>query len=105
MKEDLVRLYQQVALFVSTSLNEGFGLPQLEAMCCGCPVISPHNSAMIEIVEGAGETVKGWNHQQWIDTIERVVTHREEYIRRSYQRAEQFQWDEIVARLVKYIGR
>lgn len=103
-KEDLVMLYQLVTLFVSTSLNEGFGLPQLEAMCCGCPVISPHNSAMIEIVEGAGETVKGWSHQQWIDTIEKVMAHREEYVSRGYQRAAQFQWDEIVARLVKYIA-
>ena len=39
------------------------------------------------------------------DTIEHVVAHREEYVSRGYQRAVQFQWDEIVAQLVKYIGR
>lgn len=59
----LVELYNLATCYVSTALNEGFGIPQLEAMHCGCPVISPHNSAMIEVVSGRGVTIEGWNEK------------------------------------------
>lgn len=101
--EDLVRIYQLVSVFVSTSLNEGFGLPQLEAMCCGCPVVSAHNSAMIEVVEGAGETVKGWEAGDWISTIKKVANNREYYITRGYQRASTYEWSKIISQAVHYL--
>ncbi len=73
--EDLVKLYHMAECFVSASLNEGFGMPQLEALSCGCPIITAHNSAMIEIAEGkdGAFTVKGYHQQDWIATIMQVV--------------------------------
>lgn len=68
-KEDLVKLYNIAACYVSTSLNEGFGMPQLEAMKCGCPVVSPNNSAMTEVVSGYGTLVDGWDEETWINAI------------------------------------
>lgn len=68
--EELVMLYNCAECYVSTSLNEGFGLPQLEAMLCGCRVVSPDNSAMSEVVGGRGVLVSSWNKNEWIDTIE-----------------------------------
>src|SRR5690606_3629676 len=40
--DELLKLYNLATIYVSTSVNEGFGMPQLEAMSCGCPVVSPH---------------------------------------------------------------
>jgi len=102
--EELVNIYSAADAYVSTALNEGFGLPQLEAMCCGCPVISPHNSAMIEIVNGAGETIKGWDKQEWINTILKVCNDREHYISRGLQRATEFEWPVVIEGLIRYIS-
>jgi len=51
--DDLVLLYNIASLFVFPSLYEGFGLPLLEAMACGVPVIASNNSSIPEIVEDA----------------------------------------------------
>lgn len=67
--DDLVKLYNSVDCFVSTSRNEGFGMPQLEAMFCGCPVVSPNNSAMTEVVGGRGLLIDGWDREHWVDRI------------------------------------
>jgi glycosyltransferase involved in cell wall biosynthesis len=102
--EDLVRLYNLAALYVSTSLNEGFGLPQLEAMNCGCPVVSPHNSAMVEVVEGAGMTVEGWDLGAWYDTILSVYNNSEYYRNLGLQRAKQYEWPAIVHSIAQKLG-
>lgn len=47
--EDLVRLYNEAVGFISPSLYEGFGLPLLEAMCCGCPVLASDIPASREV--------------------------------------------------------
>lgn len=67
--DDLVQLYNLATCYISTSLNEGFGMPQLEAMKCGCPVVSPNNSAMTEVVSGYGTLVNGWKEDDWIAAI------------------------------------
>jgi len=102
--EELVLLYQLASAYVSTSINEGFGLPQLEAMSCGCPVVSPHNSAMIEIVEGAGETVKGWDKEKWISSILKVIEKRDFYSQRGLKRAQSHNWGTITNNLLIYLN-
>lgn len=73
--ETLVKLYNIAKCYVSTSLNEGFGMPQLEAMQCRCPVVTAHNSAMIEIAEGKKGvyTVTGYDPATWIDHISEAI--------------------------------
>src|SRR5262249_60789017 len=51
--EQTVRFYQAADVFVYPSLNETFGLPILEAMACGCPVVTSDTSAMPETAGGA----------------------------------------------------
>jgi glycosyltransferase involved in cell wall biosynthesis len=99
--DDLVRLYNLAAVYVSTSLNEGFGLPQLEAMNCGCPVVSPHNSAMIEVVEGAGMTVKEWDVSAWCEAILSVFNNSEYYLDSGFQRSKQYEWPAIAHTIAK----
>ncbi len=52
-EDELVLLYNRAALFVYPSLYEGFGLPPLEAMACGCPVVSSNVTAMPEVLGDA----------------------------------------------------
>ncbi len=101
--EELVKIYNMAALYLSTSKNEGFGMPQLEAMACGCPVISPHNSAMIEVVEGVGETVKGWGKDDWLKTIERVNQNRAMYAQAGLERVKQYNKRAVVASMLAYV--
>ena len=55
---ELVDLYTAAGCFVFPSRYEGFGLPCLEALACGCPVAAYRNSSMEEVVDGAGELVE-----------------------------------------------
>lgn len=69
---DLPKLYSAAQWFVYTSQYEGFGLPLLEAMKCGCPVIASNNSSLPEVVGDAGQLI------QW-DSLEEHITAYEKY--------------------------
>ena len=100
--EDLVKLYHLAACFVSASLNEGFGMPQLEALLCGCPVVTAHNSAMIEVAAGkeGAVTVEGYDPQKWTDTIIQVI---ENHPKVNTAQLENYNWDLILANFLKRI--
>ncbi|MGL5053248.1 MAG: glycosyltransferase family 4 protein [Cetobacterium sp.] len=99
--KELVELYNVVDLYVSTSKNEGFGLPQLEAMSCGCPVVTAYNSAMIEVVEDGGKMIKGWNKDEWINGIEEVYTQKNIYSKLALEKSELYNWKEIIKNFFK----
>jgi glycosyltransferase involved in cell wall biosynthesis len=72
--DDVLRaLYHQAAAFVYPSLYEGFGLPPLEAMTAGCPVVSSNTSSMPEVVRDAGEYFNPNSIDEMREAIERVV--------------------------------
>ena len=100
---DLVKLYNLASCFVSTSLNEGFGMPQLEALYCGCPVVTAHNSAMIEVAEGktGAYTVEGYEAETWISAIEKAL---EEHQEPREEQLKEYDWTRILKRFIqKYI--
>ena len=98
--EDLVKLYHLARCFVSASLNEGFGMPQLEALLCGCPIVTAHNSAMIEVAEGkdGATTVEGYDPETWIHTIIRVTEERPKV--NTAQLAD-YDWDIVLKKLLE----
>ena len=55
--EDLVALYNLATLFIMPSIYEGFGLPVLEAMGCGCPVVTSRGGSLAEVVGEAGRYI------------------------------------------------
>ncbi len=69
-------------------------------MSCGCPVVTAHNSAMIEVVAGAGKTVMGWAQTEWVQSILEVYANRVPYAARGLQRARQYDWQELGGRLL-----
>ena len=56
--DDLPALYSLAEMFVFPSLYEGFGLPVIEAMACGVPVVTGHVPALMEVAGGAVERVE-----------------------------------------------
>lgn len=88
-------LYANAAAFVYPSLYEGFGLPPLEAMAQGCPVISSNTSSMPEIIGDAGELFPPTDLGAMAEAIEAVVyseSRRAELIRKGYERLKEFSW-------------
>lgn len=101
--ELLVKLYNIAHCYVSTAINEGFGMPQLEAMACGCPVITANNSAMTEVAKGRGILVDGWDEQTWIDIICNTVTDNEILESMRNPDISDYSWKRIIMNIDNYI--
>ena len=93
--EVLARLYQRAAAFVCPSRYEGFGIPLLEAMSLGCPVICSNTSSIPEVVGDAGEYFDPNDPESICAAIESVLesrTRRDELITKGYGRCALFSW-------------
>jgi glycosyltransferase involved in cell wall biosynthesis len=71
---DLVALYAGAKVFALVSLNEGFGLPALEAMAYGVPVVASNNSSLPEVVGDAGLLVDPRDENAIVNALERVLS-------------------------------
>jgi glycosyltransferase involved in cell wall biosynthesis len=101
--EELVALYSATTCFVFPSLYEGFGLPPLEAMACGAPVVAADRTSVPEVVGDAAVLVDPSDPDALADAIERVVLSPETatHLRRvGQQRAREFTWDRCAERTV-----
>lgn len=70
---DLLLLYNSAAVFVQPSLYEGFGLPPLEAMACGTPVIVSDTASLPEVVGDAGMKVPPRDIDTWVEALRLVL--------------------------------
>lgn len=96
---DLAALYSAAAGFVYPSLYEGFGLPPLEAMQCGTPVISSNASAMPEVVGDAGLLVDPNDLDALVQAMRLLLDSpelRADLRERGLQRARQFSWERTI---------
>lgn len=93
-KEDLARLYSGAKAFVYPSLYEGFGLPILEAMACGCPVVTSSVGSMKEISAGAAVLCDPESVESIAESILKVLKEdREQQRAKSLRKAGEFSWD------------
>lgn len=93
--EHLPLLYQGAEAFTLPSLAEGFGLPVLEAMACGTPVICSNTTAMPEIAGGAAYLVPPLEIEAWTEAIDLVLSDpeaRQRMSRDGLRRASDFSW-------------
>jgi len=95
----LATLYAQATLFIYPSLYEGFGLPLLEAMRCGCPVVCSNTSSMPEIAGNAALYFDPNNEEEMRTVIENTVQSvktLEDLQACGYEREQLFSWENCV---------
>jgi glycosyltransferase involved in cell wall biosynthesis len=93
--DDLPALYRGADVFMYPSLHEGFGIPILEAMACGTPVITSSISAMPEIAGDAALFVDPYNVRDMSDTLARACAHGHTLnglTEKGIKRAKEFSW-------------
>jgi glycosyltransferase involved in cell wall biosynthesis len=91
--DELARLYRGAAALVYTSLYEGFGLPVLEAMASGTPVVTSVGSAPAELADGAAVLVDPLDVDAIAAGIQEAVARREELRAAGLERAKGFTWE------------
>jgi glycosyltransferase involved in cell wall biosynthesis len=97
---ELARLYRGARCVAYPSLYEGFGIPVLEAMACGAPVVTSRGTAMEEVADGAAILVDAHDPAEIAAGIERAVAERDRLVPRGLERARAFRWDAIAAATV-----
>lgn len=93
---ELARLYANAVALICTSLYEGFGIPLVEAMACGCPVIAPNTSSIPEVVGDAALLFDPNDPQDLGRQIDRVINDSSiltKLVRKGQLRAKQFSWE------------
>ena len=101
--QDLIRLYQGATLFVFPSVYEGFGLPALEAILCGCPTLAVDRSSLPEVVGTADGLVDPDHHEAWAERLEALIQDadmRTTLWEAEYRHAQTMTWERVVSRLL-----
>jgi glycosyltransferase involved in cell wall biosynthesis len=98
---ELARLYRGATCVAYPSLYEGFGIPVLEAMACGTPVVTARGTAMEEVADGAAVLVDAQSPEDIAAGIERAASERDELVARGIERARAFRWDAVAAATVR----
>jgi glycosyltransferase involved in cell wall biosynthesis len=102
-ENDLPALYSGAIAFVYPSLYEGFGLPVLEAMACGCPVITSNTSSLPEIAQDAAILVnpsKPEEIKNALADLSKTQSLREAFIHKGFEKVKQFSWQNATNKLM-----
>jgi glycosyltransferase involved in cell wall biosynthesis len=94
---ELAALYRGARCLVYPSLYEGFGIPVLEAMACGTPVVTSAGGATEEVAGGAAVLVDPHDVASIAAGIEEAAARRDELARKGLERAREFTWPRVAA--------
>lgn len=103
-RQELAALYSGALCLAFPSLYEGFGLPILEAMKCGCPVVTSHLSSMPEVAGKAGILVDPLDVEEIGKGFYEVVSNkakRQEMIKEGFKQVGKFSWEETAKETLK----
>ncbi len=101
---ELPAIYSQASLFLYPSLRESFGIPMLEAMRCGVPVITSNTSSMPEVAGDAAHFVDPYKPEEITQAIELLLTDeakRKELIEKGFKRSAAFSWKAMAEDVLK----
>jgi len=101
---DLPAMYSAAELLIFPSLYEGFGLPVLEAMACGTPVICSNTSSLSEVAGDAAILVNPYDEEEIAQAMKRVLSNpdlREKMKRKGLERAKLFSWEQTAKKTLK----
>jgi glycosyltransferase involved in cell wall biosynthesis len=107
-EDDLARLYAGAEAFLFPSFHEGFGIPVVEAMAAGCPVIASSIPALAEVTGGVSPLFEPLDERGMTADAERLLAdrvYREERVRRGRERSGLFSWDRSAATLLDLYRR
>ena len=93
---ELAYYYTSAQLLAYPSLYEGFGLPPLEAMACGCPVVTSNTSSLPEVVGEAGIMVDPYDIDSLAQAMRQVLTNselRDDMVRKGLEQSKKFSWE------------
>lgn len=102
--EDLVKIYNLATVFVMPSIYEGFGLPVLEAMNCGCPVITTRQGSLPEVAGDAAAYVDPFDTKSITEGISKIINNEklgEELSKKALEQAKKFSIQQFATNLVK----
>jgi glycosyltransferase involved in cell wall biosynthesis len=103
-QEDLHVLYSAASALVFPSLFEGFGIPLIEAMACGCPIAAARATSIPEVTNGSALLFDPLSPEDIADAIHAVLTDRglrTDLAARGYRQVQPFDWKAIVPRLAR----
>jgi glycosyltransferase involved in cell wall biosynthesis len=101
---DLPAIYSQCAVFLYPSLRESFGIPMLEAMRCGCPVITSNTSSMPEVSGGAALLIDPFKPEKITEAMIKVMNDnrlRDELIFKGAEQSAKFSWLAMAKEVLK----
>jgi glycosyltransferase involved in cell wall biosynthesis len=101
---DIAYLFSRALCFTFPSFYEGFGIPAVEAMACGCPVISANTSAMPEVLGDAALYCSPADASAWLAAIRKLNSTpdlRADLVARGRKRAAHYSWRESALRLIE----
>jgi len=96
-------LYWGAQVFVLPSLYEGFGMPILEAMSSGCPVVTSNNSSLLEVAGGAAVLVNATEEESIKQGIKAAISRRNELIKKGIDRVKYISWEETTKQTLAII--
>jgi len=105
-EEDLPHFYNAASVFVFPSLYEGFGLPPLEAMACGTPVIASKAASLPEVIAEGGILIDPHNSKELSEKIYPVLTNeemRKNLSIKALNRAKNFSWEKFSKEVLKVL--
>jgi glycosyltransferase involved in cell wall biosynthesis len=104
--EDTAPLYSGALCSIYASIYEGFGLPILEAMSCGCPVITSNCTSLPEVAGDSAILIDCNNEEEYIEAYKTYYFDkdtRESYKKKGFERAKNFSWEKCTNKIVEII--
>lgn len=102
----LANFYKNAKLLVFPSFYEGFGIPAIEAMSCGCPVVASNVTSLPEVCADAAYYADPYKVDDIAGGIDKILNNcelRKELIQKGYQRQSEFSWENSAHKLIKII--